>query len=282
MKCGTTSLAEILTKHSEIDFSTDKEPDFFSKRELYEKGERYYNKLFKSLETSTLIRGEASTSYSCYPYYDLKTAQKIFNHNPEMKLIYMLRDPIDRAISHYMHFYSRGFTKLSIEKALIEVGEIIDRSRYYLQLRPYLELFDYKNIKLVIFEEFRQDQMIQLKEITDFLGVKDLSNSAIAKKHSNKSLDKQRMPVKFDKFYNFIYQKSQGRKIASVFPQYIKTRINSVLYRRFSHEFNERPELSDDLTKMLARKVEGDVHEIEDLLGRKLSIWKTFYSNMQL
>ena len=98
--------------------------------------------------------------------------------------------------------------------------------------------------------------------------------------HSNQSINKQRINHKLDFFYNFLYSNRVGIRVSKLFPKKIKSVINSFIYSIYSHGFTSIPKTDDKIKKMIARKVELDIYKIEDLLGRQLSVWKTFYANI--
>ena len=118
-KAGTTSLYHYLNEHLEVEMSSQKEPDYFSDDALQEQGLYYgknridtldkYNNLFVNHQAK--LRGEGSVSYF---FYD-DVPNKIKKYNPDSKIIIMLRNPIDRAFSHYLMDYRLGLVSESFE-----------------------------------------------------------------------------------------------------------------------------------------------------------------------
>ena len=112
-KAGTTSLYHYLNEHPEISMSSQKEPDYFSDADIQNEGMYYgknridtikkYHSLFDDNSESKL-KGEASVSYLFYK----NVPQKIKAYNPDSKIIIMLRNPIERAFSHYLMDYRLG------------------------------------------------------------------------------------------------------------------------------------------------------------------------------
>lgn len=98
-KSGTTSLHAILDKHPGIFMPETKEPEFFARDDIYEKGIGYYADLFAEATDSQLI-GEASPIYSMSPYFP-NTASRIRKHTPDAKFIFIMREPVSRAFSVY-------------------------------------------------------------------------------------------------------------------------------------------------------------------------------------
>src|SRR5690349_21805688 len=102
MKCGTSSLSKILSLHPDISFSQPKEPDFFSKNNDWKNKLHEYHSLFPK---KAMLYGDGSTSYTKYPAYNLSIWDDIYEYNNNMKFIYLIRNPIERTISHYVHLY---------------------------------------------------------------------------------------------------------------------------------------------------------------------------------
>ena len=99
MKAGTTSLHYYLNLHPEISMSKVKEPAFFIEERNWRKGIKRYSSLFTN---QTSVVGEASTEYTKYPHFK-EVPAKMHSTIPEAKLIYLVRDPIVRILSEYMH-----------------------------------------------------------------------------------------------------------------------------------------------------------------------------------
>lgn len=158
-KCATTTLSTILANHPEVCFSRVKEPCFFCKSRDWRKGLSEYEKLF---DGDAKVCGDASTTYTCLPTFNLEIWNNIYEYNNNMKFIYMIRNPIDRIISHYMHTFQRGYTNLSIEEAIKKIPIFIDITRYYTQISPFIEKFGRQNVLIILFEDFMQDRATQL------------------------------------------------------------------------------------------------------------------------
>src|SRR6056297_2788047 len=104
MKGGTTSLYRYLGEHREVGISSEKEINFFRTEEEFQKGQEWYKKLFAN---DKKIVGEASPDYTKRHLYP-GVAERINSLLPNVKLIYILRDPLERIISHYVHNYAQG------------------------------------------------------------------------------------------------------------------------------------------------------------------------------
>jgi hypothetical protein len=109
-KCGTTTLFNLLNKHSSLIGSSDKEPHFFSTSKNWRQQLSDYHSLFE--EQNNALYFEDSTTYTFYPLRNLRIWDDIYDNNPAMKFIYLVRKPTSRIISSYMHTYERGYTDL--------------------------------------------------------------------------------------------------------------------------------------------------------------------------
>jgi hypothetical protein len=135
MKAATTSLYQQLKMQPGIFMPDLKEPNFFSDDATYSNGLDWYRQLF-SKAGDAVIRGEASTHYTKLPTYP-HTVDRLVKANMSCKMIYVMRDPIDRLVSQYIHEWSQRKITVSIDKAINEFPELIHYSRYYYQLQPY-------------------------------------------------------------------------------------------------------------------------------------------------
>ena len=167
-KAGTTSLAAQLAAHPQICFCKEKEPGYFHKTEAWAEGLDEYHKLYDP--TPGQLCGEASTYYTFFPEFR-ETHKRLHDYNPSLKLIYVMRQPVDRVISHYTHNRVREIDVRPPEIAVFSDAAYVDRSRYGVQIRPYLELFGPENVMLLVFEEYTADQIAALYRIADFLGI---------------------------------------------------------------------------------------------------------------
>ena len=179
-KGGTTSLFEYLSRHDQIFTPSNKELDFFSNDKNFSKGINFYHSFFLESSTSDLL-GEASPQYMYFP----KTARRIFEYSSEIKIIMCLRDPADRAFSHFRMNKRRLKEKDSFQiavnkqlKIFQESGRFDDDMEFnYLGLglygeiiENYLRYFDPSQIKIVWSESLSKDRENTVGEVLNFLG----------------------------------------------------------------------------------------------------------------
>ena len=203
MKCGTTSMHFILNSHPDIFIPRDEinffdlddliqHPDFFffnSRRWYYpsftKKDTEYWNwygAFFADAKDNQLL-GEDST---CYLASEV-APERISKVGKEIKIIIMLRDPTDRAYSHYWHLVRTGRATLSFEETLqLEPASVLIRSLYEKQVRNYLSFIPRERIHFVIFEEFIRNIAGTTRKVCDFLGADgNLTDVSQANSHAN-------------------------------------------------------------------------------------------------
>lgn len=169
MKCGTTTLYEYLRTHPDVFMPDEKEPGFFANEDVWAKGVEHYAALFAS--AAQPLRGEASTMYT--KPSGARAPQRIRDVlGPDVKLVYIVRDPLVRIRSHYEFgnfILGVGPTALTRE-ALTERPEALEISRYSTQLERYAALFDRRRIHVMVCERMKEDRWGELDRLCAFLG----------------------------------------------------------------------------------------------------------------
>ena len=181
MKAGTSSLHEYLNQHPQIFMSRFKEPQYFAAHQTRwgqlwgqdnpfpESGIDWYLRLFTDVG-DVKYAGESSVSYTAMPSM-VDCEKRIHAFNPNARLIYLLRDPIERTISHYWHFVADGREDLDILTALQTREDYLSRSDYARQLRPYLKTFGAEQIFVPTLEELTNDPIATFRRLFTWLGV---------------------------------------------------------------------------------------------------------------
>lgn len=203
MKAATNTLRVLLSRHPgvsiperEIGFfdidEMENHPDFF----FFQNGEwsrpaweenldeliEWYRGFFGSGDDDQIL-GEVSTTYLASRFAPERMAEII----PGVKLIFLLRDPVDRAYSHYWHNVSAGRATRTFEETLrTSPGAILRRSTYYPFLERYYDVFPDDQIHCIIFEEFISDMNDTLHDLRQFLGL-DTDVTVDEKPHRHKT-----------------------------------------------------------------------------------------------
>ncbi len=169
MKCATTTLHEQLARQPGIFMTREKEPNFFSDDALFAQGIAWYSSLFQGARPDDLL-GESSTHYTKLPTHPAAVS-RIAAALPRVKLIYVMRHPIERLISHYRHECTVGRidSGTTFEEAIAQVPELIDYGRYAYQLTPYLETFGSGRILPVFLKRLVDDPQAEFERIGRFL-----------------------------------------------------------------------------------------------------------------
>jgi Sulfotransferase family len=167
MKSATTTLHEQLARQPGFVMSRPKEPNFFSDDPIYARGWRWYSSLFASAGEADLC-GESSTHYTKLPNYP-RTVARMARDLPRVKLIYLMRHPIDRLMSHYVHELTTGRIKIEVHDAIERHHELIEFSRYAMQLGPFVDAFGFENILPVFFPRLVRHSQSELDRIGRFL-----------------------------------------------------------------------------------------------------------------
>ena len=178
MKSGSTTLHQYLAMHPKICMSEPKEPGFFSRDERYKKGSEWYFEHFRHFEKGQ-IRGDSSTCYSRSPIYP-HSAQRIYQSNPDAKFIYVVRDPVSRAYSHYKHRMEealiQGRKVISYKQSIIQDEEMLISGKYYSQIKKYRDLFGLKKIYICNFDELIKNSLEEMNSVYRFLGVDQVAS----------------------------------------------------------------------------------------------------------
>jgi hypothetical protein len=171
-KAATTSLSAMLDRHPQAGIIAGKEPHFFSMDHVYARGWAWYQSGFGRCRGKSVL-GDASTSYSRIRYHP-HTVQRILQHVPDVKIIYMVRHPLERIVSAYAERLAsidahNGYP--GINEAVRAEPMMIDSSRYWEVFDYYRRHFDEERIRIIWFEEFIRDTGRVFQDVCRFLGI---------------------------------------------------------------------------------------------------------------
>lgn len=168
MKCGTSTLAAQLGAQSGLFMTDPKEPNYFSDDDIFARGPEWYAELFAPADAQDL-KGEASTHYTKQP--DLpETLPRMQAALRDVRLVYMIRDPMARLVSHYIHEWSQGVLSGSLADALETHGPLVDYGRYGWQVAPYIEAYGRDAVLLTSLERLNADRQAELSRIAAHIG----------------------------------------------------------------------------------------------------------------
>lgn len=169
-KAGTTSLHHYLDQHPAVAMSSPKETDFFEREDAAE-ALNQYERFFPA---GTEVRGEASVHYTCFPTIPA-VAERIAAALPSLKLVYIVRDPVARAVAHYHERYQSNAAPRSIEAAFSDPDDPLKvwvwASRYAVQIERYLAFYPRSDLLILDDRDLRTKRRATLKSVFSFIGV---------------------------------------------------------------------------------------------------------------
>ena len=300
-KAGTTSLYAHLSGHPDVYMSPIKEPNFFSRKDmqpaLFSREYRFdtgldlslylsgsmdqhihsahvdrwedYLLLFRNAKGKGAI-GEASPSY----LYCSSTADELSNIIPNARIIIILRNPIERAFSHYLMNLRLSKTLDSdfireVEADYESVGKGWGVSKLYLELglyseqvRRYQRRFLSDNIHTIIYDDYRSDPDKTIASVCRFLGIDNQIDLGATRRYNDAGVPRF-------KYLNYaLTQIGAINAIKRIVPPRIKSVGESLLYTK-----KELPKMTAQARAYLADYYRGDVEKLSLLLGRDLSFW---------
>jgi Sulfotransferase domain len=261
MKCGTTTLHAQLGVQPGIFMSRPKEPNFFSDDAQYARGLEWYRSLFAAAPPQHL-RGESSTHYTKLPAFP-HTVDRISRHaGAHVRFIYLMRHPIDRLTSHYIHEWTnRGLTG-PIDATLDTHPELIEYGRYAMQIRPYLRTFGPERVLPVFFDRLFAHPQAELDRITAFLGYRGLPRWDDRLREQNVSGQRMRKSAWRSAIVNLPGTMRLRRRLL---PRSLGDRIKGLWLMK------ERPRLSSASVERLRQIYDQDLAVLGDWLGLPLT-----------
>ena len=258
-KAGTTAICDMLSQHPEVYCSPVKEPNYFSRDILLQQDLYYgyqgveskaeYNACFSKAK-SEKIRLEASVSYFSYP----QVAERIKQEVPNAKILIVLRDPIERAVSHYLMDKRLGFVKVELETIFNNPKDYnqyfyqyFEQGAYFERCRQYASLFDDEHLLVL---SYQPDVSQLLGSICSFLSISDRYNFESQK--SNLSM------VPKSGFTKAIYQNEKLRKkLKSYMPTSL---IMNIQRRMFT---GQRVDISEAFRQELEAYFKADLQQLK-------------------
>jgi hypothetical protein len=278
-KCGTTNISYYLNSHPKIFFSELNEPYYFCQWDVPEKYNRSsmitdmkkYLELFKNVKNEKII-GEASSPYLSCPHAALEI-KKAF---PNSKILISIRNPIERAHSAYFSYKFMKPTKQNfmemikmhekiIKEKIFYINNILESGFYTKNIIRFQEIFGKENVKVIIFEDYIKNTILNINSILNFLGINEKVD------FSEQSKGAYRIPK------NFISKILLNNKIfrrLSIF--LIPTVMRQKLGDKYFLKQVKKPEMLENERDYLRKLYNNEVMELERLLGKKLP-WNDFH-----
>ncbi len=265
MRAGTTALADLLAAHPDIGVSRLKETDYFIREKNFARGPSWYRGLFP---VDKSVIGEASPNYSKNDVFK-GVPERIHAARPDVKLIYIVRDPVERFCSQYAHSWLMGASLPSPDRLLdaAEGEHILAASMYARQLRDYLDLFPEKQIHIVDFDAFIASRSETVATICRFIGV-DPFEPAASGAAANSSASLARTP-------GWLLKLSEQRPLVglrAMTPPGLRRSVKR-LAARANGTARRAPDLPADIRARAAERLACDAAEFRELTGLGFSQW---------
>jgi len=252
-----------------VSMSSVKEPNFFSSKEVESlfynskciDDSNDYHKLF-SIEKRQ-VRGEASVSYLYYEH----VPKRIYDYNSEAKIIIMLREPIERALSHYLMDCRLGFCSEKLEDIIDNpqsypqyFQQYLELGNYYSQIKRYQDIFGKEQLLVIFYEDFKDNTEKAMNRVFSFL---EIEKQDIDFSIKNPFLSTSNTLI--SKLYKF---KIIRKGVKAIMPERLLLLIRSKYFSSKS-----KPMLSQATEQQLKVFYKSDVFQLEKLLNTDLARW---------
>jgi hypothetical protein len=277
-KAGTTSLLRYLSAHEHIASHKSREMPFFVDEQMFRKGwESAYRRFFGEGEEGKLLLAK---NVGCI-FWEYGP-QRLFDHNPDMKVIAVLRNPINRAYSAYRYSRQMGRENLeTFEEAIkaepdrLRRGSDLDvryhaylrRGLYTEQLRRVRSVFPEDQIKVVVFEELVQDPQAAVDGLFDFLNL-PRSKVDVSRRHNEPTGLQEGMPL-----WARTANSGMLKFVSNLFPVSLRKKVKHLLSASDSRELDVKP-MTSQTRAALKEFFAPEISDLEEMLGRDLNAWK--------
>ena len=193
MKAGTTTLYRDIMLNPRVFFPIDKEPENLCHDEvLTDAGRAAYERLFAKAEPGQVC-AEASTAYTKHPVFQGAARRAAELLGPELRVVYLVREPIARLASQHRHEVALGKlqTVSDVNRAIREIPRYVDYSRYAMQLQFWLDALGPERVRVIIFERYAADRVRTIEELSRFLGLDPVTEGIDQERAYNRAEDKR-------------------------------------------------------------------------------------------
>ena len=257
MKSGTTSLNRYLEEHPQIGVARGKETNFFIEEDRWPRGVARYREQF---DATSEILGEVNPNYAKFPMHR-GVAQRMHSILPEARLIYLVRDPVSRIVSHYMHNVDAGRVTQTLDQVLakLEDNHYVAVSRYHYQLRQFLEFYSAEQVLVLSLEQLHRDPVSLLMRVCRHVGADDSHPWSPRTGRSHGSSTGKLQPNALGRVVN-----QAARPVYWALRRAAPGLVGRPL---------EKPRVSAELRQRLDEALAEDVNGIREFAGESLAGW---------
>jgi hypothetical protein len=269
-KCATSWIFKCLSEHPEVCVCSSKETHFFCDDKKFAQGLEFYQQHFDHCSGSQAV-GEFSSAY----LGSKQAPERIQNVFPDVKLIVSLRQPVDRAFSHYLHLKSKRMIEPdeTIAEAIKKYPEVVEYGMYGKCLERYLDTFPAEQILIVWYDDLQKDPINFIKKIYKFLSVdENFVPKIINQKYHTAEVRASKIYRKINKTYIQLRQHALGRLLIKILKI---TGINSYNINNLIQKNQPpKPEISAEDRGYLQAIFDADIEKLEKLISQDLSNWR--------
>jgi Sulfotransferase domain len=271
-KCGTSSITYLLSQHPDIFMSTPREPEFFARDEVYQKGLSWYESLFAN-SGQKKIRGEGSNLYTMKEVFP-NTVSRIASYVPEAKLIYCVRNPFHRIESYWLELRAHGGDKVHYDfNTAVSSNQdwLLDPTNYWQQIGAFRKFFSDTQIHVIFLEDFIENPTLTMKKCFEFLNVDPDKSLVDSNLHlgstSGRSIQR--------KFSSQLRTNPFYRSMVKLVPQNVRNSMRSKLF--FTQNY-KKPDWKPETKKWVTDTLENDLATFLEFYGKSRSFWKHHYN----
>ncbi len=281
-KAGTTSVYNYLKQHPDVYLSPVKEPNFLEKDwdKLAEQGHQFkpkqivtfeqYSSLFEDVNNEIAI-GEISPNYL---FHHHSSVGQIKRYVPNAKLIAILRNPVDRAISDYLMHVREAQSNTPLKEQIeykAHKSFVILKGYYYQQVKHYFEAFNREQISIFLYDDLRKDSQKFMQEIYKTIGVNPDFEADTSQKFQMAQIPKN------EGINKLLVKKNPIRSLAAtllkpLFSEEKRQKIRSFLIS-INAKSKEEMDSFDEEKQLLLNLYREDILKLQDLIDRDLSAW---------
>ena len=265
MKASTTTFYELITRHPNVWFPSEKEPHYFTSPNFGQPAAwEAYLRLFDAAPDAAEIIGEASTGYSKLPHFG-NTAQRLCDTLDQPNFIYLVRDPVARTVSNYQHSYLSGHYSLgtTLAEAIEQDPILIDASCYGRQIEAYREVFGAERLLTIVTDQLHEDPAAVMRRVEAFLGLPafDGWDAPLPQSNSKQSLGRSLA-------IQSLLPKPMIAAAKSLLPAALRNRLKAAAASTPSV-----PTVTDADRQLVFDRIADDLGRLRSLLGDDIDGW---------
>ena len=262
-KGGTTSLWRYLRAHPDVFMPELKEPNFFIEEGNWSRGIEWYRSLFDGATPQQLL-GEASPGYTMFPLF-AGAAARIAQYVPDARLIYVIREPVDRMISNWAQYRTDFLETRPIRQSLIYDYRYVCVSQYATQLEQYLEHFDQEALLVIRSEDLAADTQSTMRTVCAHLGIDPALLPPLDERHNtseSRILPRLRTVMARDALVRLKQQR-------------LAERLTRSLPRSFTHRPMSESESKgdDELRQRMSECLRVEMVRLREIIGSDIDLW---------